>query len=690
MKRKDILENSEEIASDNASKTAGQTVATPYIDKKRRVFDIIYFCLVSVYILVMCGTGFNFLPLIAIVLSIIAAIILLVRAVKKKGVGIFVWLSYVIGIAGTFIYFLIWGAEGFGKAFWWNLVLSFAPILLAFVVLFANKAVPKKALRATTAAAAFLMAGTALIYVFFMNLRTTPTVDSLQRGHDDYLASLKNQPAGADSPNVLVILMDDMAYSDISLFSYLGSEGASINTPNIDRIADNGIAMDNFYSSSPVCSPSRFSLLTGRYSSRGYLDNVVFPTTVESTPYSVTHFLNPYQFLNNVDGILGDEITFAETLQATGYSTACIGKWNLGDYGQYLPTNQGFDYFYGSYYVNDMTPYDWVRDTGGNHPEGVTHRQIRTHQDNLDQSESTKIFTAEIVNFIESSVENNEKFLAYYTTPWPHYPIFSDNNGNGKGDTSDDTYIACIEEFDKYLGTILDTLEQQGVYDDTLIIFTSDNGPGREGVTGALRGRKNTTFDGGMKVPLLASYPNGGVGAGSALDSRAYDYYAWDKDENGNYTSTTTKKSGTTKHIESSSMNFDLFATILDYCGITAMPADRVIDGVSLRELWSGNVAADTRVHEALYYQKKGKVQAVQMAVELNGKVYDFKYYDKVLTENSAFIDQYYKNYLFNLDADPAEGYDIAKTYPEIASELNARLNAFRKEMKTDRRGMLC
>ena len=141
-------------------------------------------------------------------------------------------------------------------------------------------------------------------------------------------------------------------------------------------------------------------------------------------------------------------------------------------------------------------------------------------------------------------------------------------------------------------------------------------------------------------------------------------------------------------------MNFDLFNTILSYCGITNadgnvyLPSDRIIDGVDLTSLWNCTVPTSTRVHDKLFYLKKGKCQAVQMAVELNGVTYDFKYYDKVRTENSAFIDQVYKNYLFNLDTDPAEGYSLSKTYPDIANKLLAELKAFRKEMETNRRGI--
>ncbi len=683
-------------------------VKLTHVDKSRRIFDIAYLALCSLFMLVMWCTGYNFLPLVANVLAIVAGILIFARVLIKKNVGLYMWISYMVCICGLFVFFLIWGAESFGKNLWYNFVLILFPVLLATLLYVADRFITKqRALKLTCALCSFLMVGTAIVYVFFMNLRCRPTVESLQAGHDDYLAGVKDKYNTDGKPNVLFILMDDMAYSDISAYSYLGSEKATINTPNIDSIADNGIMMDNFYSASPVCSPSRFSILTGRYSSRGYLDNVVFPSDIQSDPWSPTHFLNPYQFLNNIDGILGDEITFAEVLQAAGYRTGCIGKWNLGDYGEYLPTNQGFDYFYGSYYVNDMTPYNWVQDEvdeNGNY----TSKEVRTHKENLDQSESTRLLTAEMINFIESSVENNEKFLAYYTTPWPHYPIYSDNSGEGKGNTSDDTYVQCIEEFDKYLGDILNTLKNTpdpsgngSVYDNTIVIFTSDNGPGREGVTGDMRGRKNTTFEGGMKVPLLVSYPNGGIGSGSAISSSEYDYYQWENNSERTTqanvttkTKQTTATHATTKHIDASSMNFDLFNTILHYCGITDengiyLPTDRIIDGADLYDLWQCNVPSSTRVHDKLFYLKKGKCQAVQMAVELDGTVYDFKYYDKVRTENSAFIDQVYKNYLFNLDTDPAEGYSLSKTYPTIAQDLNAELKAFRKEMKDNRRGIL-
>ena len=646
-------------------------------------------CVQAVAVLVLLCGGFNFLALPVLALALVDAVVMQVRAARGRRAGVFMYIAFGTVYGGLFLFFLIWGADPFGRRLWWNLVLCLFPAALVAAMPFISKLGREKLRKGLLILLAALTIGTTVVYALFMSLRVRPTVERLWEGHDAYLDSVSARRKG--SPNVLVVLMDDMAYADISAYSYKSTALATIDTPNIDSIADGGIMMDNFYAASPVCSPSRFAMLTGRYSSRGYLDNVVFPTVVDSDPWSPTHFFGPYQFLGNVDGILGDEITFAEVLQAAGYDTSLIGKWNLGDYGEYLPTEQGFDYFYGSYYVNDMTPYDWVRDTGEGYPGGASHEEVRTHEQNLDQSESTRLFTDELLREIKRSVEVGNAFCSVYATPWPHYPIFSDNNGGGKGDTSDDSYIDCIEEFDRSLGEVLDYLRSTPdpvnggtLYDNTLVIFTSDNGPGREGAAGALRGRKNTTFEGGMKVPLIASYPVGGVGGGNGSETLSVMY------------SDGSSRDYSTTRIGSSSMNFDIFTTVLSLCGVTnadgevLLPADRVIDGADLSALWRGDEPSDSPVHEALFYQKKGKTQAVQLiGVEADGGKYDFKYFDRVQSENSAFFDQYYNRYLFNLDLDPIEGYNVAMRYPEIADRLAAALDAFREEMKTNRRGKL-
>ena len=637
------------------------------VDSQKRVPDLLCLIFTGAAVTVMLASGFNQLPPFVAAMSALASLWAAVSVIFKNRLPLTVAVSALTGIAGIFVFFLIWGAEPFAKRLWWNALWALPAAILFAAALTAAKKCGRMRAKVTAAVSLVLMLALSVSYVFFMSLRVRPRVKDLSRGHDEYLASIGK--AGEDAPNVLVILMDDMAYADISSYSYLGSLNATINTPNIDSIADNGIMMDNFYAASPVCSPSRFSLLTGRYSSRGYLDNVVFPTTVESDPYSITHFVNPFQFLYNVDGILSDEITLAEALRAAGYSTGCIGKWNLGDYGEYLPTAQGFDYFYGSYYVNDMTPYEWVRDSVSDSGE-YSHELVRTHADNLDQSLSTAAFTEELNKFITDSIDSGEKFFAYYTTPWPHYPIFSNNNGAGKGDVSDDTYIDCIEEFDRYLGTVLDTLRAKGVYDDTLIVFTSDNGPGREGAAGALRGRKNTTFEGGMKVPLIVSYPSGNVGA--AGEKSVFTYY-----KNG------AEVRGETVVIDAAAMNIDFFPTILEYCGILSLPSDRIIDGVSLKKLWSEDPYAV--VHDKLFYLKRGKARAVQMRVD----GVDYKYFRHVQSENSAFFNQFYNNYLFDLDADPIEAYDISKRLPETAELLKKELEEFNRSVRENRRGIL-
>jgi arylsulfatase A-like enzyme len=646
----------------------------PALPKKFGIFSICYAAVAYAFMIVMWATGWNFFPLVAVVLAAVSALLILISVVKWNKMPVFLWVAFLTLIVGTVLFHLGHSAESFGKSLWWNLVLTIAPIGLAVVIKLVKIEGKKK--KIAMAVCAGLMAATSMVYFLFMNLRLNPTVERLWEGHDDYLNSLDPSKKEANSPNVLFILMDDMAYADISSYSYMAEGEATINTPNIDSIAENGIFMENFYASAPVCTPSRFTALTGRYASRGYIDNVIFPTVVDGPTFSPTHFLNPYQFLHNVDGILGDEITIAEALDEMGYDTSCVGKWNLGDYGEYLPTNQGFDYFYGSYYVNDMTPYDWVEEVDG------VGTQIRSHGDNKDQSETTRLLTDKVNEQINESISNGNNFFMYYATPWPHHPIYSDNNGNGKGDVTDDNYIDCIEEFDKGLGEIIQNLKDKGVYDDTLIVFTSDNGPGREGVAGNLRGRKNTTFEGGMKVPMLVSYPNGGVGQGSAIADTTYPITDYD----GN-----VLRYATTKKVESSAMLQDLFPTILNYVmgDDYELPTDRIIDGVSLKTLLSGNMPSDFRVHDVLYYMKRGKIQGLQMAVDTPNGTFDFKYYDNVHSENSAFIDQFYKNYLFNLDTDPAEGYNIAKKNPEIASMMKEQLLSARKEFSSNRRGKI-
>ena len=626
------------------------------IDYDKKVAEVAVFLTVAVFVYMMFFIRLNTVIVVATVLAAAFSVMIFLSCVIRRKVSIWMISSYIMLMGGSVLFFIIMGAEPFFRRLGYNLLISSLSVIALLLLIYSPKIMRKFNIRCSllSMSASLILILSTVLYIITMSIRIRPNVIRMQRGHDEYLASIESLSYSNDAPNVLVILMDDMAYADLASYSYLGSENATISTPNIDSIGEDGVFMDNFYSCSPVCSPSRFGLLTGRYPCRGYLDEVVFPTCVSLKPFGSTRYFNPFLFKNNVDGILSDEITIAETLQAYGYNTGLFGKWNLGDYGEYLPTNQGFDYFFGSHYVNDMTPYNIVREQKGE------FTQVYSHYDMLDQSHTTKMLTEEVKGFIENSVADNEKFFAYYCTPWPHYPIFSGEKDN----KSDDNYIDCIEEFDTYLGEILTMLKAKGVYDDTLIVFTSDNGPGREGAAGALRGRKGTTFEGGQKVPMLVCYKNGGIGMGESfagIDGR--------------------------RHIESSAMNIDLFPTILEFAGIDKLPRDRIIDGVSLYGLLKGNIQRNARVHDILYYIRSGNVQGIQMPADTGGTTYDFKYYDAVRSENTAFFDQVYRNYLFNLDLDPIEAYNVSMIYPEIAEKLKSELISFRQELADNRRG---
>ncbi len=646
------------------------------LENKLKSAAFVLFCIEVAYALVLLGTGFNFLAVCAIAFSIGFSLVLFLQALRGYA-NVWTAASFITSDASLLVYFFAWGAGNAAERFGYTLLFTLIPIALATLVLLLPKIKKLGGGRLAAALCATLMVGVTVFYFLACSFKAKPTVESLKEGHDEYLKSISAMKS-EKRPNVLFVLMDDMGYADISLYSYLtgsalhnAEQAPTINTPNIDGIAkDGGIYFDNFYASSPVCSPSRFGILTGRYCSRGYLDNVVFPSNVSLAPFGNTRFFNPFQFLYNVDGILGDEITIAEVLKTQGYSTALFGKWNLGDYGEYLPTNQGFDYFYGSHYVNDMTPYNFVEERNGEYKEVFSHAEMK------DQSLTTARITEKMNPYLADQIadykQNGTPFFTYYCTPWPHAPLFSNAGGNGQGDTTDDTYIDCIEEFDRYLGSTLDLIfSDPEVADNTIVIFTSDNGPGKEGATGALKGRKNTTFEGGHKVPMLVKY-----GKNLRTDDEV------------------TIDGKTSYRVTSSFMNIDIFPTLLDLMGIP-LPTDRVIDGVSMLSVMTGGTNADAKVLDrdgnlrALYYIKKGTVQSLQMPAEADGKLYDFKYYLNVLNENSAFIDQYYKNFLFNLDLDPIEGYNVSKAYADVAAKLKAQLLDFRKQLKVNRRGIL-
>ena len=637
------------------------------------------------------------LNLVAVVnvgyMCILSALIFLGIVIKKK-VYLFNIAGYSASAVGIFLYFLIFGADaGFGafssgKAGWSSAenplfagegnfltrlggnILLLLPCIIAVValVLISKKAFKKTtAHKVVTSLISIVLAGTTVFYVLTMNLRSKPNTTRLWEGHDDYLDGVDKVKSG--NPNVLFILMDDMGYGDTSL------NGAIYDTPNMDRIGEEGINFDNFYSSYSVCSPARFALMTGRYPFRGYADNVIYPTVDTLSPFAQTRIFNSIEMGNNADGMLGDEITIAEIFQNAGYNTGAFGKWHLGDYGEYLPTNQGFDYFYGSHHVNDMKPFYHVTEKNGDY-------EIVHGTDELkDQSNATKWIHDEITDWITDSVENSdEPFFAYYATPWPHAPIYAGDDFDGT--TGMGTYADCVTEFDYYLGELFNTLEDLGVMDDTIIIFTSDNGPALEGSVGELRGGKYLAYEGGQKVPCMIRWGN----------------------NNGLWEEGTTRSQSATL--------VDIMPTLVELCGITGnggeknyLPFDRDIDGVSLVPLLKNDTVIHTEEYPILH-MKRESLKAIQYTVSTDDvlsreeyKNYEypvltdneyitFKYFQRIQNDNSAFFDKYRKNWLHILSDDAGENLNRSSVYPTIAEEMNEKMNKIMDNFKSNRRGI--
>ncbi len=271
------------------------------------------------------------------------------------------------------------------------------------------------------------------------------------------------------SPNIVFIFVDDLGYGDLSCFSATG-----IKTPSIDRLATEGIKFTDFYSASPVCSPSRAALLTGRYPQRMGINGVFFPESWTGMPQN--------------------EITIAELLQQKKYTSGIIGKWHLGHRTKFLPLQQGFDTYFGIPYSNDMRSVVYMRDN-----EVVDFF--------VDQQLTTKIYTQEALDFIESNQE--KPFFLYVAHNMPHVPIYASDDFLSTSEKG--LYGDVIQELDWSVEEILKKLESLQLLEDTLVIFSSDNGPwlvmeDHGGSAGVLREGKQFTFEGGMRVPTVAMW----------------------------------------------------------------------------------------------------------------------------------------------------------------------------------------
>jgi arylsulfatase len=285
-----------------------------------------------------------------------------------------------------------------------------------------------------------------------------------------FLGSIITAGATAASrpPNIVLIYCDDLGWGD------LGCYGSPLKTPNIDRLAAEGMRFTHFYSANPVCSPSRAALLTGRYPTRVQVPNVLFP-------YSTT-------------GLPDGEMTIASMLKPLGYRTMCVGKWHLGHLPPYLPNRRGFDGYYGIPYSNDMNPRPILQQNGDK-------TEVIEEQATLETI--TPRYTEQAVKFIASAKDS--PFFLYMPHTYPHIPLAASEKFRGKSEFG--MYGDVLAELDWSVGEVMGALKKNGLDNNTLVLFSSDNGPWFQGSPGKLRGRKGMTLEGGVRVPLLAWMP---------------------------------------------------------------------------------------------------------------------------------------------------------------------------------------
>jgi arylsulfatase A-like enzyme len=281
-------------------------------------------------------------------------------------------------------------------------------------------------------------------------------------------------------PNVVFIYADDLGYGDLGAFG-----ARAIKTPNLDRMAAEGLRLTSFYSVSPVCTPSRAALLTGRYAARMGIANM--------------HLSNVLTFQDST-GLPPDETTIATALKARGYATACIGKWHLGHLAPHRPIDHGFDYYYGIPYSNDMQP-------------SMLKRMDEIIEQPVQQETLTQRYTAEAIGFIEQN--RHKPFFLYLPHNMPHIPLFASEKFKNR--SAGGIYGDVVEELDWSVGQVLATLKRLGLDEHTIVFFASDNGPWYEGSPGPLRGRKGWTYDGGVRVPGIVRWP-GRIAAGRVSD----------------------------------------------------------------------------------------------------------------------------------------------------------------------------
>jgi arylsulfatase A len=412
-------------------------------------------------------------------------------------------------------------------------------------------------------------------------------------------------------PNILVIFCDDLGYGDLGVYGH-----PTIRTPNLDRMAMEGQKWTSFYAAASVCTPSRAGIMTGRLPVRSGMASdqrrVLFP--------------------DSANGLPQNEITIARLLKGVGYKTACIGKWHLGHLPQYLPTSHGFDYYFGIPYSNDMDKIKSMSIEDQMDPDIREYNVPLMRNEQIierpaDQNTITKRYTEETIRFITEN--RGRPWFAYLAHSMVHIPLFASKEFRDKSRRG--SFGDAVEEIDAGIGRILQTLRETGQDKNTMIVFTSDNGPWlifREhgGAAGLLRDGKGTTWEGGMREPAIFYWP-GRIEPGV---------------------------------VEDIGSTLDLFATIAHLAGAT-VPSDRVMDSHDLAPtLFSGQPSP----RREMFYYRGQQLFAVRQGA--------YKAHFVTMTEYQKDNDRREHNppLLFNLDHDPGENYECGAKHPEVLEAI--------------------
>lgn len=435
-------------------------------------------------------------------------------------------------------------------------------------------------------------------------------------------ANANNIQAQTTQPNFIIIFADDLGYGDLSCYGH-----PTIMTPNLDKMAEEGMRFTQFYVGAAVSSPSRAALLTGRLGIRTGVYGTKDPKGNKGVVF----------LQNSLSGLPLSEITIAEVLKGSGYETAIIGKWHLGHMPHLLPLNQGFNYWYGidhhqNVQANSRSDTGEVKASSSNPQTGrrpwcSLYRNNTVIDESPDMLFLTRQYTEEAISYIKRN--KDRPFFLYYANNNPHTPLFATSDFRGKSKRG--LYGDVVEELDWSVGQILKTIKELRIDSNTFVLFTSDNGPWltqsqRGGSAGILYEGKNSAYEGGMRVPAIAWWP-GMIPANSVSTALA--------------------------------TTMDLLPTLARLSGST-LPDDREYDGTDISDIILHN---KDNVRDIVYYYINKNLYAIRKGPWKAHFITHASYSPGEPISHDPPL-------LFNIDEDPSEKYNIAVQHPEIVEDL--------------------